>query len=167
MARTGPQAFCDRAAGIDPEFAGGRFVCVFGDLDALVATYDEEAAAADAAGFPSEDASEQWVEEYSRRSRRRDARHRAVIEFTCVALAVPLHEARSRPGNQIDLRGALARPDAGKLEDKDCWQALHCLTVYRNRLVVHHEEVHTAAGLSTLRDFAPRVDVGWLEAVGR
>lgn len=140
-------SFLEDAKAQQPTFHTVRVFSAFADVDALIELYREEIAASKKLNIRSEEVDRSHVEEWFRRSRRRDALHRAIIEATCIAFTVLLHEARGRPTDQITIVTMLAKTWSEVLTDKVAWRQLYALTIYRNKLVAHHEVARSIASI--------------------
>ncbi|MFZ5872193.1 MAG: hypothetical protein ACOYXW_16895, partial [Actinomycetota bacterium] len=68
-----------------------------------------------------------------------DALHRSLVEAACRALTVLLHEVFGRPGREINTTRLVEKPDAAILVERVAWSQLYCLTVFRNKIVTHHD----------------------------
>jgi len=71
--------------------------------------------------------------------------HRALIEFCCIYLVVLLHELKGTPTKEFNV-GHFCRDSnlAPRIND-GVLLAIHCLYVFRNKLVVHHDLPRQAA----------------------
>jgi hypothetical protein len=72
-------------------------------------------------------------------SARADALHRAAIEAAHRAMSVLLHECNGRPRREVNIMKQLRRPASVSFKQRECWQGLYCLAVFRNKIVVHND----------------------------
>jgi hypothetical protein len=71
--------------------------------------------------------------------RNADALHRALIEAACRAVAVLVHEAFGQLSKEVSATKLVEMPVAAAFTRQKSWAQLYCLTVYRNKIVTHHE----------------------------
>jgi hypothetical protein len=134
------ELFTRRAAFVRRRPAGDflRIATAYDDVAALAALHAHHEPLAAPLG-PLEPRTRTSVARHFDASRTCDALHRAIIDAGCRAVTVLLHEVLGRPAGEVNTLALLRRPAAAELRARACWSELYCLTVYRNKVVAHHE----------------------------
>jgi hypothetical protein len=114
-----------------------RVAAGFEDVQVLMTLHRQ--AGAEAARHPDEQASESEIRRYFELGRAADALHRALIVAAHGAVTVLLHECAGRPSSEMNVAKLLRSPQAAHLTPRSAWQALYCLGVFRNKIIVHHD----------------------------
>lgn len=116
------------------------------DVAALSELHADAAAGARHDQMPGSEAS---IKSRFRSGRHADALHRAIIEAGHRAVMVALHEMHRRPRQEVSVARLLSKPVAARLSNREAWQRLYCLGVYRNKIVAHHEMARMAASMTS------------------
>lgn len=114
----------------------GRVGSAYEDVAALASLYAEQQPRAH---WDGRDLSEAEARAMFGAGRAADALHRAVVQAACVAMTVLLHEVLDHPKREMTVPRFLRSARARRLAEQPSWSTLYCLTVYRNKLIVHHE----------------------------